>query len=187
MGKELSDMRMLFLLAILFVPVSGFSSDYYYMTKNTNSVTWTAVGFPGFLRINGTGGKVSGELKSDGNKVYGRLEVALTSFVTGIKSRDKHMHDKYLDTKKYRVAVLDLAEYKIGGEEFSGTLTIKGEKKPVKGKIDLKCGVTSCAGTAKFVVKITDYPAIGVPSYLGVTVAEKVDVEVTFVANKIEK
>ena len=57
-----------------------------------------------------------------------------------------------------------------GEFKWTGKLTLKGETKPVSGTGSLK-GDTI---TANFKISLSDYPAIGVPSWLGVTVEKDV-------------
>jgi polyisoprenoid-binding protein YceI len=152
--------------------------------QSPNKVTWTAVGSPGFLRINGEGGKVQGMLADKAGNVAGDLWVALDGYKTGSDTRDGHMHEKYLETKKFPKAKLSLnpVSFAEGKRSFTGKLTIKDQTKPVKGWISFKHGTAAVHIKAGFDVAISDYPAIGVPKWLGITVADKVEVAVDFVA-----
>jgi polyisoprenoid-binding protein YceI len=152
--------------------------------QSPNKVSWTAVGSPGFLRINGEGGKVQGMLADKSGNIAGSLWVALDAYKTGSETRDEHMHEKYLETKKFPKAKLELNPVSFAGgkRSFTGKLTIKGETKPVKGWISFQQGQNAVHIKAGFDVAISDYPAIGVPSWLGITVADKVEVSVDFVA-----
>jgi polyisoprenoid-binding protein YceI len=141
----------------------------------TGTADWTAVGNPGFLRITGEGGTVTGEATEAGGKVSGTFKVKLADYTTGMGLRDSHMKDKYLEVAKYPEAVLVLDPV-IAGPSFvwGGKLTLKGVTKPVTGKASYTGGKLK----AFFTVNIKDFPSIGVPSHLGVTVANTVDVEV---------
>lgn len=145
------------------------------LTFKYSNVEWLAVGNPGFLKIKGTGGKLAGDLSEDKGKVSGKIEVVLDVFDTGIELRNKHMKEKYLETAKFPKAVLTVKDLPSsqGEHDLVGDLTVKGVTKPVKGKykVDEK-GVTS-----EFKISLKDYP-VGVPSYLGVSVAEDVTVNV---------
>ena len=62
-------------------------------------------------------------------------------------------------------------------EEFpwSGALSLKGQEKPIDGglaKLEQK------KFTASFTIKLKDYPEIGVPKYLGITMANDIEVVV---------
>jgi polyisoprenoid-binding protein YceI len=159
-----------YLLLIMFMTTVAHSTP---LKVKSSEVTFVAVGTPGFLKIEGTGSKLV-DVKVDLTKgvVKGHLSALLTELETGMDTRDEHMKEKYLDTAKHPKATLDL---KGEGGKFTGNLTIKGETKAVKGTYSIKAKKLS----AKFKVKIKDYPAIGVPSWLGVTIADSVDVSVS--------
>ena len=141
-------------------------------------VSWLAVGKPGFLKITGEGGKLQGraEAGADG-KVSGTFTVKLADYTTGMDLRDKHMKEKYLEVAKHPEASVTVTGWTptVAESPFVGTLTLKGETKPVRdGKASLREGKLHAA----FHVLLSDYPAVGVPSHLGITVAEDVTVEV---------
>lgn len=137
----------------------------------SSRVSFTATGNPGFLTIEGHGAELSGlDLKSKDGAVIGEVYVGLRRLTTDMELRDRHLHKKYLDTRKYPKARLEFTG--INGA-FIGELTLKGVSKKVAGRYNLKGSVL----TASFKVNIKDYP-IGVPSWLGVTVAETVDIRV---------
>ncbi len=151
-------------------------------------VEWTATGTPGFLKINGTGGKLVGHADTDAaGKVSGKFTVALADYTTGMSLRDKHMKEKYFDvacsnlgpppaTCDNATATLTLDAWTPtkDASTFTGKLTMKGESKPIGGQASFNDGKLK----ATFDVVITNYPKIGVPSYLGVTVAKDVAVTV---------
>lgn len=140
-----------------------------------SSVEFLAIGSPGFLKIHGTGGKAEGKLAVKDGKASGELTCQLSDFDTGIALRNEHMRDKYLEVKKHPKAVLKVDSLSVseGENDLTGTLFIKGVGKPAKGKYTVKGSTLK----AEMNVKVSDYP-IGVPSYLGVTMAEDVKVTV---------
>lgn len=153
---------------------------------------FVAIGSPGFLRITGEGGHVSGNATSttpSGAKeqVTGTFEVNLSELTTGMSLRDRHMKEKYLETGKFPVATLTIdalslpADSSEQSSEFTGMLTLKGVTKKITGQAKLARISTGIKVDANFAVNLNDYP-VGVPSWLGVTVAEKVDIEVSFQA-----
>jgi len=149
----------------------------YQFLKSNNHVNWTAIGTPGFLRINGSGGAAEGKIDVTDSKASGSLSVKLADYTTGLDLRDHHMKEKFLETNKFPTATLLInAQAFTPGKEstISGDLTIKGATKPVKVAFTLSGKSLS----AKFKLSIKDYPAIGVPSHLGVTVADEVGVTV---------
>lgn len=157
------------------------------LAADKSPVTFVATGKPGFLKIRGEGSTAKGSAKIDDGKLTGVFEVALAPFKTGIDLRDEHMHGKYLESAKFPVAklVIDPLAVKAGASDydFAGKLTLKGVEKPVQGKLELDLGADKATGKASFEVKLSDFP-VGVPSHLGVSVAETVQVEVAFQAEK---
>lgn len=156
--------------------------------KGESPVTFLATGKPGFLKIRGEGAHLTGKARIKGGKLSGIFDVDLSDLETGINLRDEHMQEKYLETEKFPKARLVLEPLPIdpkkGADEqpFKGKLTLKGVKKPVKGTFSLEfVDAKTAKGEAKFDLSIEDYP-IGVPTHLGITMAEKVEVTAVFVA-----
>ena len=141
------------------------------------TVEWHAIGSPGFLKIDGKGGKVEGPvmMNADG-KITAHFTVDMTAFTTGMSLRDKHMRDKYLEVGKFKDAFFDLDPWTLTADssQFKGKLTIKDVAKPVFGTAVYREGTLK----AEMEIHLSDWP-IGVPSHLGVTVAEDVTVNVT--------
>ncbi|MBY0369365.1 YceI family protein [bacterium] len=145
------------------------------------------------LKIRGTA-KPEGETKPlQGNLtvkdgvVTGKAILALNTLDTGIALRNRHMKEKYLETEKFPNAEFTFTELKLPdtlkkgeGEAnavpFKGVLKIHGVEKPVAGTVDVKLSKDKADMGFKFQTRIPDF-AINTPSFLGVTVAE--DVEVT--------
>jgi len=141
-----------------------------------NAVTFTATGNPGYLTIEGKGGKVTGKPELKDGKVSGTFEVALSALDTGDGLRNSHMTKKYLETDKYPKAKLVLepvALPKAGYFNWKGALTLHGETKPVSGVAFIEGSQIE----AKFSVDMLDYK-IKKASYLGVGVDEKIAVVV---------
>jgi polyisoprenoid-binding protein YceI len=152
-------------------------ADTYTFQKGNNKVDWTAVGTPGFLRINGEGGYAVGVLNAVGGKVSGTLAVPLDAYKTGIALRDEHLKKKYMETGKYPEAKMVIKDQPyVEGKEgiLMADLTLKDTTKPVK----VYFTVTGKKVAARFKVSIKDFPSIGVPSHLGVTMADEVEVKV---------
>lgn len=151
------------------------ASEYVFGKSKSNSVQFEATGNPGFIRISGTGAKVEGMVKGDTKGFSADLTVDLNALKTGIELRDSHLKQKYLETTKYpkaRLQIERLQPFKEGEEFFwTGKLTLKGSTKPVSGKATVKGKNVK----ANFKVLISDYP-LEVPSWMGVSVAESVEV-----------
>lgn len=181
-----------FALALaLTLGVAGLAhADVWTVSGKDSPVSFVATGKPGFLKIRGEGAQLSGEAKLEGDVLDGTFKVALAPLKTGIDLRDEHMKEKYLDVAKYPTATLTIAGLKVGAGErdydFDGKLTLKDVEKPVKGTLHLALDQASgkATGSVVFTVKVTDYPSIGVPSHLGITMAESVEVTVKLVAEK---
>jgi polyisoprenoid-binding protein YceI len=140
------------------------------------SVEWTAVSTLGVVKIKGVGGKPAGSVQIVDGKASGTFECLLATFDTDNALRNEHMRDKYLETLKYPKAtlVLDPVAPSESDFEWTGTLKLKGQTRPVKGKGRFKGG----ALWAELVVSLEDFPAVGIPSWQGVTVAKNVTITV---------
>src|SRR5262249_36771947 len=116
-----------------------------------------------------------------------KVQVPLASMKTGISIRDKHMHEKYLQTPNYPTAELNVprSALKIPADganssgDAAGTLALHGKSKPIN------FHYTGTREGSKLKVKGTmhlnmnDF-GIEVPVYLGVTVKPDVDVAAQF-------
>lgn len=155
------------LIALAFLSTTAFGALY----SVTGDVRFEGQGNPDFMRINGTGGHVTGAANDDSGKVQGEFKVKLADFSTGIELRDRHMREKYLETAKYPEASLTLKPWTKTADwsMFEADLTLKGVTKPVKGLAKYKDGKLK----ADFKVDMSDFP-IGIPSWLGVTMVNSV-------------
>lgn len=155
-------------------------------------VEFDAVGWPSALKIHGQGGGLEGRLRVEGAAVSGAVAFELQSLTTGIALRDRHMKEKYLETARFPRATLTLSHIaldKVPSAEsfgpvtvsFGGTLSLHGVEKPIAGEARISRAGSSVTTTASFEINIRDF-GIAVPSYMGITVAEKVQVRVGFPA-----
>lgn len=154
------------------------------------SVNFLAVGKPSALKIHGKAAGPEAKLTLDGEKLSGTAEFDMNNLTTGINLRDQHMKEKYLQVKEHPKAKLTLVDAAVD-PTFATNLTNSGEK-PFKGKLQLHGQERDVEGTytaknglvqAKFQIKLTNY-GIEIPSYLGITVAELVDVNVDLPISK---
>lgn len=170
-----SNFKIALVAALLSTAAIG--AEYQIKKGPGNKVEWTAVGNPGFLRITGENGYVEGVAHDDGTHAWGEFKVALADFDTGMGLRNRHMKEKYLEVEKHPHAILKLNKVRHGASfPWEGVLTLKGESHPVKGKGEYSGDKVK----AEFTVDISKYPSIGVPSWLGVTMAEEVNVSLEF-------
>lgn len=163
---------MKWILCSLLLLSSGAQAKIYLVAAK---VKFKTTATPGFLKIESEKGTAEGSLIVEDNKVAGEFKSRLANFDTGIALRNTHMRERYLDTDKYPYATFTFPSQKDDGE-VEGTLTIKSETKPFKLKYTTKGEEVTATGT----LNVKDYPSIGVPSYLGVTAADTVDLVIIF-------
>lgn len=161
-------------VALLLVSVLAFGDV---GLTQVNDVSFLATG-PAGLKINGKTDKL--EVKSEGDDVL--LRVPLDTVDTGIDLRNRHMKEKYLDTKAHPFAELKVpkAMLKEGqGQKGSGTFTVHGTSKPVAVVYDVAKTGDGYSVKGEFDINIKAH-GIEVPSYLGVTVKPDVKVVAAF-------
>jgi polyisoprenoid-binding protein YceI len=152
-------------------------------------VEFTAVGWPSALTIHGKGDGVEGSLAVEGASVSGTLSFDLSGLSTGISLRDRHMKEKYLEVAQHPRATLALAGVSLAplpaGDRFdpvrvpwNGMLTLHGVTQRVAGEARIGRAGNAVKTVAEFTVDIGEF-GIDVPSYMGITVAEKVQVKVS--------
>ncbi len=165
------------------------------LNPKESPVTFLAVGKPSALKIRGTKGRARGEIVFDNeNSPQGEVSVNLEELETGIETRDKHMKEKYLETEKGENKEAKLKFTKIelpvnfwknpiaSQSTFFGVLKLHGVEKEISGPFEItEASSSALKGTAKFSILLTDY-GVKIPSFAGVTVAEKVDIEVGYKA-----
>lgn len=135
----------------------------------SGDVSFSAKAVPGFLTIDGKGAHVTGAVDDKG---AGTLTVKLDDFDTGLELRNEHMKRKYLETQRFPEARLVVKSVKDGA--FDGDLTLKGQTKPVHGLVRVQGGKLH----AGFAIKLSDFSAIGVPTFKGVGVQDDVAISV---------
>lgn len=154
-------------------------------TVSKAACTFVAIGNPGFLRINGEGGKPTGTWKLEGAATLKEAEIRLplAGFSTGIDKRDEHMRDKYLQIAKYPDAVLKVDRFSWNTPqlpekaEIPATLTLHGITKPMTIPVMVKNQGKEIAATSDFTVLLSDF-GIDIPSFAGLTMAKEVSVHV---------
>jgi polyisoprenoid-binding protein YceI len=178
-------------LLLLLFPFTGVAATLQ-IDPGQSHAEFLAVGKPSMIKIRGKGASISGSIDLTKKENSGEITVDLDQFDTGIGLRDQHMKEKYLETKdpakkhaRLKITKFDLpAELvKSGGTNeaipFEGQLTFHGETKPVSGVTSIKVQGEGMAGASKFQINLSEYK-VEIPSYLGVKVAETVDIEVNF-------
>lgn len=145
-----------------------------------------AIGKPRALKITVEGQGPAGTLVGDSGEYYGKLTLDLNHLETGIGLRDRHLKEKYIEVEKHPRSTLTLNRVKLSDEElktgvenrsFEGSLHFHGVERAVHGSFDLKPDGESLNVTARFQILLTDYQ-VEIPSYLGIQVAETVEIEI---------
>lgn len=185
-----------FLICLILISTTTFaapdkvviSSKSYDLSKQESQVEFWAVGRPSLLKINGTGGKLTGKVDFNGSQGSGEFIVPLEPITTGISLRDDHMKKKYLEIEKFPTAVLKITEIKFEKDflkengtqkniPFKGKLTIHGNESDVLGFADMESTDQLISIQAKTKTNITDYK-MDILSYLGIKVADEVEIRV---------
>jgi polyisoprenoid-binding protein YceI len=162
--------KLAFLLALIAVP--SYAAP---LKVKSSTVSFHATANPGFLSIDGEGSKlVDDKIEKTADGISAEVSALLTTLETGTDLRDEHMKEKYLETGKYPKAKL---EFTGKSGKFTGFLTVKDEKKAVKGRYALKGDKL----TAEFKISLKSYPAVGSPSWKLVQVGDEVTIKVSAV------
>ncbi len=183
-----------FILTMIFLPHFSVASSVNWEIDLSNSkgtVSFLAIGRPSALKIKGesdvSDDKLKGKIEGNESFAKGQVQFSLDSLKTGIKLRDRHMKKKYLETADFPLATFKFSKLVLHKDFFKGEsssvqdLPIKGQfkvhgnEKPIEGKLTLKRVNNELEAILGFTIKLTDYQ-IDIPSFMGVTVAENVDI-----------
>jgi len=192
MAHEIIRLLAPVLATVLFLfPVSGWAKTWYAnLDTCQGSVSFDAIGRPSMLRIHGEGGAPRGLVKVEEGKVTGTITFDLDSLDTGIKLRNRHMREKYLETAKHPKATFAFTKMVLPrgfgnavkaaeAVPFEGVLTVHGVQQPVKGTASFEVERADVDAEANFETKVSAYQ-IETPSFAGVTVADSVKVKIRF-------
>ncbi len=143
-------------------------------------VEFQAIGRPSALKVKGKSEDASGVVQAEKNRFTGTFSLPVKSLKTGIELRDRHLQEKYLDAEKFPLILLQVkGDLPSSGEGlFEGELDLHGKKVPVKGALAgyvMKEGKASFS--ASFSISLSQFE-IAIPKYLGITIADRVDVTV---------
>lgn len=149
-----------------------------------SSVQFKARGKPSFIAITGVSKGLTGQLESKNQALSGEIILDLRELKTGIDLRDQHMKKNYLEVDTYPKAKVILENVKVneGENPFRAILQLHGVTKDISGKFNRQGNRLK----AMFNINLSDF-AIKVPSYQGITVAEKVDIEVDLSLSESKK
>lgn len=160
------------------------------LDKTTGSIGFTAIGKPSALKIKGFGEKAVGIIEIKDSKLQGFATFKLDTLDTGIKLRNNHMKNKYLETNKYPEAKFIFTNADMPDDVYADNANI--ENLPFEGKLFLHGIENKIFGTANiekegdkisfiadFDLKISDF-GIKEPKFAGITMAENINVRVQF-------
>jgi polyisoprenoid-binding protein YceI len=173
-------MKILILTFITLLSTTTWATQQFQFKPQAGKVVFKTKGWPNLVTIKGEGTGVSGVLMEEMGKVSGELNFDLTTLKTGIELRDSHMKDNYLDVKQFPTAKLKLTSVEVpndldGSIEFKGIMNLHGVQKEISGKADLERDGKTLSMKAEIPLKLSDFK-IAIPSYQGITVAEKVKI-----------
>lgn len=179
-------MLRIFALVIVCIP---FAAQALILNPLKGKVEFQAVGRPAAIKINGQSPGPQGELKTrmDGTDqiLDGEIQLDLEKLDTGIGMRDRHMKEKYLETGKFKNAVLKLKSARIpvkilnegGDAQVKALLSLHGVEKPVDLEMKFTKAGSEITNKSSFKIQLTDY-GIEIPKFSGITVANDVQVEI---------
>jgi polyisoprenoid-binding protein YceI len=176
----------IFAQLVMIQAMAAVSSNEIKAAIGQSQVEFLATGRPSSLKIQGEGDAATGEVVVKDGNLTGELRLALNSLKTGIKMRDEHLKEKYLEVSKYPTAQLNikkmtvptsllLADGVVEGVPFDGELTLHGVTKPVHGVSKLTRSGSSVQALVEFALHIGEF-AINTPQFAGITVADEVKV-----------
>jgi len=167
----------------------SFKSLAFPLEAKNGKTEFTAIGRPAAIKIIGHGAGPTGDMnlarKGDDWMLNGKAILDLDSFNTGIDLRDQHMKEKYLETGKTKTASLEFLNAAVpagviekGGDiKLPAVLSLRGIEKPVEVQVNFTDGKEGLRAISQFHIQISDF-AIPVPSFSGITVADKVQIKV---------
>lgn len=179
-------------LSLLFVSTQAFSAvEKFSLKPNDSKVEFKAVGMPSSLKIVGTTNQLDGGFTFQDGILSGEAVLKLETLETGIKLRDEHMKNKYLQISQYPLAKLRLKQLVIkqgaGGEislkemPFEGELELHGVTKPIQGVLSLQGDKNRLSIASLFKIKSTDFQ-IDTPKFAGITLASDIDLKIEAIA-----
>jgi polyisoprenoid-binding protein YceI len=182
MIKSNSPLKSFFKFLMLCLFVLNARAESYVFEPANGKISFLAKGHPSSIKIKGEGRGPEGVLHESKGSLSGDLNFDLNSLDTGIELRDRHMKEKYLEVSKYPKAQLKIENLKAPPEKsldipFTGLLTLRGVEKAISGTYSVTKNGNDSKIEVSFPLKLTDFK-IDIPSYMGITVAEEVTVEV---------
>jgi polyisoprenoid-binding protein YceI len=199
-GRRLSVVVRLSVVAVLLevplgTPVSAAvlersASAPVHVALEKGSIEFVATGWPSALVIRGKGTQLTGDVVAEPDALSGELKFELDCLDTGIALRNRHMREEYLETGRHPYAIFrptSLLAHKLPASasfaaqptSFEGEMELHGVTRPVHGTARIRRDGETVGVEAHFDLRTTDF-GIRTPSYMGITVAEQVQVTVRF-------
>lgn len=186
MGQKIS----LFLFVIF--SVVEINAAVFEIEKENSQIEFLAIGKPSLLKIKGKGARPEGKISIDASGgVTGEIKIDLNDFDTGIALRNQHMRDKYLQTSNVenRYSVFKVTKIENSKEilfsagrfeniSVEGVLKFHGVERVIISKATVDVKDKKVNVETKLKIKLSDFN-IEIPTYLGVTVAEDVEIDIT--------
>lgn len=181
-------MRNLFVLGLIFVSAKAFSAvEKFSLQSSQSKIEFRAVGMPSALKIVGVSNQLDGGFVLQNGILSGEATLKLETLETGIKLRDDHMKNKYLQISQYPLAKLRLKQLTIkqgSGTEisikeipFEGELELHGVTKPIQGILSLQGDKSKLSVVSAFKIKSNDFQ-IDTPKFAGITLASDIDLKI---------
>jgi polyisoprenoid-binding protein YceI len=174
------------LMTALFLYAGVCLAETQMLISQKGTLNFEAIGKPAMIKIKGESDAPKTKVTFEVDKVSLESILQLDNLKTGIELRDEHMKEKYLEVVKFPQAKLfiktlpiplnwRLKPESISEKPFEGLLTLHGIEKAISGTFTLEKEGDS---EAKFKIKLSDF-GIEIPEYLGVKVADFVDIKTT--------
>jgi polyisoprenoid-binding protein YceI len=181
----------LIVLSFLFISAKAFSAvEKFDLQPSLSKVEFKAVGMPSALKIVGVSNQIDGGFVLQDGVLSGEAILKLETLETGIKLRDEHMKNKYLQIAQYPLAKLRLRQLIIKGTSaeidlketpFEGELELHGVTKPIQGILSLQGDKSKLSVISVFKIKSTDFQ-IDTPKFAGITLASDIDLKIEAIA-----
>jgi polyisoprenoid-binding protein YceI len=126
-----------------------------------------------------------------GGQLTGDLTFDLETLETGIRLRDNHLRERYLEVQSpenrqatltdIQVEGLDLRRFAPGSYRFRARLRLRGHERDVAGKVEIRVDGRRLRADAVFPIQLSDFE-IRRPTYLGIGISDELTVHVKLAA-----
>ena len=162
----------------------------YKLSPEKGKISFFAKGKPALISIKGEGEGATATLVEKNKELNGEVSFQLKTLTTGIKLRDEHLKNKYLEIEKYPVAILKITNLNIGDGlqkpfKFNAKLSLHGVEQLVEGDVTVIKESNNQKLSAEFKIKLSQFK-IEIPNFQGITVAEDVEIKVDLPITKSE-